>query len=474
MSAYRLFLFPPSLLAGCVLPLMLLVLLPRAAFADLQPSTEQFAYGMPVESGGESPVQTILLPPLVYQAVQSTELADVRVFNAKGEVVPHAIRTVERKVGEEHDREPLPLFPLRGPRSGADLSLWVVRSEAGTILSLRQGKNVRQPVQGYLIDASQLQRPLRELLLVWAPQKQGFLTHVRVEGSSDLTHWHVVGEDAVVAQLSYRGHQLHRDRVPLRRSTSRYLRLTWSGSLPVTLTDIYGEVIPSPSEPQRHTITVDAQRVEPGLFTFDVGGPLPLDRVSLHLPQENTLVEAALESAHDPQGPWTHRYRGTLYRVQEQGHTWSTPPLHVRPARHRYWRLRVMAKGGGLGEGLPVMEGEWLSEQLMFVARGEAPYLLAYGSATVEAGAFGAADILSLAPGKSAEELEQFTADLGEQRELGGLTALRPPPAPIPWTRWLLWVLLIGGVGALGVMAHRLLQQVGGPEPHEPPPSIDG
>src|SRR5688572_11554747 len=97
-----------------------------SALAAESPNPRQFAYGMPIQGVDEEPVQTVLLPPPVYQGVVSGDLHDLRVFNGQSEQVPHAIRTLDRAEQTDERRwMALPFFPLPGDLwTAADLSVW--------------------------------------------------------------------------------------------------------------------------------------------------------------------------------------------------------------------------------------------------------------------------------------------------------------------------------------------------------------
>jgi len=66
-----------------------LLLVPALAGAE-QP--RDFAYGIPLRTSGQDALQQLEVPRAVYEGVVRADLGDLRVFNAAGEVVPHAFR----------------------------------------------------------------------------------------------------------------------------------------------------------------------------------------------------------------------------------------------------------------------------------------------------------------------------------------------------------------------------------------------
>jgi len=97
--------------------------------------------------------------------------------------------------------------------------------------------------------------------------------------------------------------------------------------------------------------------------------------------------------------------------------------------------------------------------QLHFLARGEPPFVLAFGS---YAAAAGQGQINALLARIDEEKSDTFVgeAHAGKMITLGGNERLQTPPAPFPWQRVLLWSVLVIGVFVLGTMAWRLGKQM--------------
>jgi len=57
---------------------------------------QDFAYAVPLQFEGQDALYQATLPLSVYQNTVRSDLGDLRVFNAQGEVVPHMLRQPER------------------------------------------------------------------------------------------------------------------------------------------------------------------------------------------------------------------------------------------------------------------------------------------------------------------------------------------------------------------------------------------
>jgi hypothetical protein len=164
-----------------------------------------------------------------------------------------------------------------------------------------------------------------------------------------------------------------------------------------------------------------------------------------------------------------------VYRLQRDGATVTSPDLQVPPSADRQWLVRVDPRGGGLGAGGVALELGWIPHELVFAARGEAPFILAFGDSRARPEALPVATVV---PGyKKDEELTARRATIGE------VTLARPSKGflsdPAAWIRaafesgdartWLLWLVLGAGVLAVAWMALRLLRELGGKAPPRPP-----
>jgi hypothetical protein len=442
---------------GCA---VLLWVAPLAAAQGLQP--DDFARGLRLALTGEGPVHAVALPPEVYRVVTRDDLGDLRVFNGGGEELPHAIaRSGAAPAGRPPERA-LPLFPLRGrsAEEATGLTIEVTRAPSGAITHVTtpraSGADAR-PLQAYLVDAIGLDLPIAGLRLAWADTTSDFVARVVPEWSDDLARWHPWGPPVTLAHLRYAGNRLQRSELPLPPRRVRYVRLSWPEGGPLPALDSLTALPALPEEPVRQWARLEASSPEAHRFLFDQEGVLPVDRVRFELPQPNTLARVELESAPSPTGPWQRRYQGLAYRLRVEGTDVVAPPISTPRTTDRYWRLRADPAGGGLGAEAPALELGWVPERLLFVARGEGPYTLAFGSARALPSAFASEDLVQRVPGR--EGSGSVATSEGDSFELGGPQRLTRE-REVPWTQVLLWGVLLLGVGVLLAMTIRLLRQV--------------
>ena len=125
----------------------------------------------------------------------------------------------------------------------------------------------------------------------------------------------------------------------------------------------------------------------PATYVFDLGGAFPVDRIALDLPELNSVAPAQVYSRAGPEGrgePWARP--SSIDWSKQDGDETTSPPLPVATLPARYWRFRVDPRSGGLGSKPPPLTALWMPQEIVFAARGDAPFALAYGSAQAQAG----------------------------------------------------------------------------------------
>lgn len=438
-----------------VISLLLGLALPPATAAE-RPT--DFATGMALELSEGQPFHRVELP-LAVLAQARPDLADVRIFNGAGDALPYAFASSQAPQLAASPPASVPRFPLKN--AGAVNAGLDVKIEAdGRLISLRSQATTATPaVAAWLFDLSALQQPAEALLLDWAAPADGFSTTVRVEASDDLRDWRPLAE-APLLDLRFGGQVLQQKRVDFSATRYRYLRLAGAAALP-PLTGSAVVTLPAQAvAPQRWLEVTGRPGEQAGDYVFDLGARLFATRVELRLPQVNTVAPVEWQVRERQRDEWRSVARSTAWRLQRGGADLHSPALETGAVPGRYWRLRVDPRGGGLGAGNPVLRLAWTPTQLVFLARGHAPFMLAFGNRDARPAPL---PLASLIPGyRPGMEAALPLAQAGRMVTLGGRNAPAPgledrPPAD--WKRWLLWGVLLTGVGMLALMARALARR---------------
>ncbi|MFZ5875501.1 MAG: DUF3999 domain-containing protein [Nitrospirota bacterium] len=448
--------------------LALVIALGATAYAETV-TPRDFAYGFSLKTDGDGAIYRLALPEEVYRSATRTDLGDVRVFNGAGEWVPHTIGTAPDDPDPMREEMTLPLFPVweTGDRGRPRLELDVRTDEKGAIVRVQE-QAPREPasrIGGYLLDASAVSNSIDGIRLAWTQTNESVATKIRVDGSDDLTYWRSLVEQATVADLRYEGKSLEQRTVAVHSTGAKYLRLTWAeGSPSLLLTEVWAILAP----PQRTTprrwsfLTASGGEAEPIGYVFGNAGALPVDRIRIRLRQPNTLIQGTLQSRPDDKSPWHVRHKGLFYHVTVDGLTVESDPATIPLTRDRYWRLELNGESPDPGDLQPTLELGWVPQNVYFLANGQEPFMLAFGSAAVgPAGRPVDALLNALRDEHKRALIKEAHAD--GRADLGGADMLKPPPPPLPWKEWLLWSVLAAGVFILSALAWRLYRDMNRP-----------
>ena len=433
------------------------------------PRQEDFAFGVAVRPGTDAPLYRVRLPLSVYRGVTRPDLGDLRVFNAGGALVPHELWSPPDEEEVERRVVPSRVFPLV-EATPEELSAVRVQIESGaerTSVSLAPGP-APSGVAAYLLDPGPLDPTFlaERLVLHWEEPddpKGGFVRKVLVEESDDLSSWRTLAS-SVVADLRRDGERLRRNEIPLPSRAARYLRLTsHDGRIPMTLTRVDLVVSSKTQLVETLWLEVPDLRSEKDGLHFETPGPLLVEKVEVLPSERNTWTEVQLFSRPDPEREWARRGGGAVYRFEVDRDELAETGLDVKGTRDRYWKLTTDETRGGFGANAPAVRVGFRPDDVVFVARGEPPFEIAYGSVRVgpPRPAKESLRALTWSAGPAADRLLPSTdVSLDPPHTLAGERALRAPLVP-DWKRFVLWGVLVAASLALLLTARAALRDPG-------------
>ena len=443
--------------------------------ATRSPVPQDFAYGMKFETTGRVAAYRSALPADVYRGVVRPDLADMAVFNGRGEVVPHVLQLPRRHSALTRAPVALPVFPIHGNDSKAMEAVRVTIETAGAKIHVdapaasaspgslgASGSTVAfgttsgpgvpgRPIVSYVLDGRALETAIAGMVIGWPENAADFAGRLKVEGSDDLAYWQTLVEGAPIANLSAGESRLVERRIETRLTRSRFWRLSWVGEqAPFEITSVTAEPADDWREIGRPSLVFEGVAVagKPGEFEFDIGSQLPVDRVNVELPEVNSVAEVELLARAGPKSAWLPVTRRGFYRLQSAIGDLVNGEVSIAPTSDRYWLARVDLRGNGLGSGKPKLRIAWPPHEVVFLARGGGPYTLAFGSASTTASM---GRIPALPTGAAV-----LYAPLGKQETLGGESRRTVTADTFPTKSTVLWAVLALGVALLAYMALHL------------------
>jgi hypothetical protein len=441
----------------------LVAALPNVALAAT-PRLDDYARGVAIDAPSQRPIVQLELPDNAYRALTTDDASDLRVFNADGMPVPHALCAASSRPPPSISHEPLPTYRLQDlPQIAEDGTRVEVQTPSGAQISVQGGQ--RTDAQGrrasaYVIDARGVADELRAVQFDWSSPDGASEVRVSIQASEDLDRWRTLVASTTLVQLTGE-QQLRRHRVSIPQAKYQYLRVERvDRGPPLRLDAVIAErVTPQPPiEPVWFTANA-AGAPEPDVREFETGRRAPIAFARLTPTQENMSLHVAIESRANPDAPWIQRWRGEVFAILTETERRISPPAQFAPTTDAHWRVRLTKSGDAFYQP-PVLELGYRPARLRFLAQGAAPYTLAFGSRRAEPAPARGCD--SLLGNLSEAEVTANIDDgfVGAERELGGENALRPLPKPTPLRQIILWSVLVLGVGVVVAMALSLLRRV--------------
>ncbi|VVP98164.1 hypothetical protein PS918_03901 [Pseudomonas fluorescens] len=434
-----------------------------ALAASAQEKPADFATQLPLSVSGEGPWYRLELPLAAQLNARQTDLGDVRVFNAVGDVQAYALARQAAQTDDNRTLTDVKWFPLYTSADATERAPSVrVQSRAnGTLVEVQPSSQLEageEELRGWLLDASGIKAPLQQLILDWTSERDGF-QRFTIEASDDLQHWQSWGEGQV-ARLTFADERVEQHEVGLPGQSARYLRLLWSTpkSAPIlTSAQLQSASSRSLPLPLVWSQALAGSSVKAGEYIWQLPMGVSVERVQIDLDQPNSLAPVMLAGRRDSSLPWQPLSSGLLYRLTQSGQDVVQNELQVSGQTVQQLRLTVDERGGGLGAQAPALKFAVRATHLVFLARGPGPYTLALGNATVKAANL---PLSTLIPDYSPQKL----ATLGRASLDGGVVVapVATPvqtPAGTDWKTFGLWAVLLLSVLFLAAMAFSLLRK---------------
>jgi hypothetical protein len=444
--------------------------LPLAAPAQTPVKPDSFAVhttiNLPANGG---PFYKLSLPLPVYQSIQREDLGDLRVFNAQGEAVPYTLlRPVDTPESKE-ERQTVPLFPITQKQEAsapAEVALEVQRKSDGTLVAVNKSKGDKSlAVVGAVIDISQVHDGAHALHLQAQPPATPF--HVlTIETSDDLQAWHLLAGEVQWIHLQQGGQTIDKDTFEFDGKAGKYLRLLWQD--PTDAPAITGAEVLSRHNAAVDTHTIWTEALQPShsennRYDFALAGKLPLEQLRISLPQVNTLAPMQVQRYLPPapnrqQGTWETIMQSVVYRLQSPKGDVLSPDLVLDAAPAPQLRLVFDASGGGIGNAAPNLQIGFVPQTLVFLARGNGPFTLNWGAASVTQAEMPAATLLPNY--RDDQEVAATVATLEPIAAMSSAGPVAAVPVEAGKSKGLLWVILGVGLLVLVGMVVMLLKQM--------------
>lgn len=450
--------------------LTLLILLLSSPKIILALTEHDFAYIAETQTSMDTPYYELEIPAVVYESITRPDLGDLRVLNGDGQVVPHGLRAAAMKRSDSTQTINMPFFPLyqQTGQATTDLHLNIKRNNQGEVINIHSRlpkDNKDNRLSGYLLDLRQWNKPISQLKINWKNTDNAtFIRKLNISKSADLERWSAVAHGKTLVNMSYQNHQLVENTINLTMPKTNYLRLVFDDNKPGLEVESI-EVTHSQSSFEKHqnwkSVSIKPSSVA-GEYMFDYSLKSLARQLDIKLPENNTVVRVQVLSRATEQQTWQHRGSTLLYRLTVSGADIDKTKINVSANSDAHWLLRFDQQGGGIGSGLPKVKLAWQPQQLVFVARGQPPYRVVWGSTRVKPVNINANQLLPNTLNNSASDTSMISPALllSDTKRTVNKHALMPKEKEINWRQWILWIVLVTAAAMLVWMAMRLMKKM--------------
>lgn len=456
--------------------------LAQAAAQDPQP--REFAWRGTLEVPAQAALVRVPVPGDALARLQSPAAADLRVFDGQAQPVPFALGTPAKTADPPRTAtaafRALPLYAAKegapAPRGAVQVrvddggqrqSVWVQVAPARTDAATAAPAPRR--LASALFDTRAQKDPIAALV-VKAQLPANVPVRIGASTSPDLAQWTPVALKGRIYRFEGEGSPAN-DTLELHAPLAlegRYLRLEWSGQEGVQVDSVQALLPSAEAKMPKPGVALPAPHADgTQALEWQLGFATPVAALELVAGKPNTLLPVRILGRNQASEPWRTLGHTVVYRLGAgDQETTSSPAVLQRPSVR--W-LRVEATHGMRldGAGLEARV-QFDPVELVFVAGGSAPYVLAAGRASTASAALPLGMLAATTPRK--------IPDLPAARVV---SMQADPAAPAPaWARWMprgvdsksagLWLVLALGVLVLGAVAWSLLRQLDRAKPREP------
>jgi hypothetical protein len=344
-------------------------------------------------------VLSFTLPEEVYRGLELPSFQDLCVFDAGGTPVPFQLRPPQRASQELEVEINIPYFIWQSekPEAATPGSMDVEIDTRGGIVRVKgQRARVTEPGSfSYLLDLQDFfdscaapvapdgqtfsSADLREQVIRLLPQgNQPLMLSVTMKTSADLDSWVDIGKAQMLVRARQGDMTLQRDTLNLPKTARRYLLLQFAASDVLMSTFSARAVFDKTTQASRETVIDGILTRDKRTVSYLLPGRFPVSALSFDLPQAD-MMAVRLMGGDDSNNLHNQYGSGFIYRLEKDGATVSGEVFPINYS-WRYWDLRAF--GDIPFAAAPQMRVHWQPWELLFLARGKAPWTLAFGRST--------------------------------------------------------------------------------------------
>lgn len=418
-----------------------------------------FAEGVVLNTGPQ-PLQELQIPDQVYSKATQWNLADVRVFNANGEAVPHAFcaSTVsEKAVGTAS----VPVFGVDAAHSDntshSNITLHTPDGVSLTVDSTADKQGYPYRNASYVLDLRKIDHDINALKLNWLLPTGTSETTLSVLGSNDLSHWQLITSNGKLFRAIADQRMLELSRIEFAPQHYQYLRIEPSAnSLTINGAEVEYTSQVTKLAPVWYSAGAPHGAEDPHELRYENSRRVPVTMLRVTPHAENSSMHVTVQSRDRNDHAWQTQWSGEVFDVHFNNQNRRNDDISIGGTAAREWRLLFDDKVDA-PTSAPSFELGYIPSRLRFIVQGATPFTLAYGNARVTTQTARQCD--DLFSGMNVGDKQQMLgiATVGATQLFAGKEAL-VIKKKIPTRTLVLWLVLLSGAAIIMKIAFTMLK----------------
>ena len=320
-------------------------------------------------TGNAGSLLSLTIPETVYRGLKRPDLGDLRVYDAAGNPVSFLVRKVQGTM-ETLPEKTVPVFSWdKNTRRFNAPGIEINTSELAVTITGQRGEE-RDNV--YLADLSGLETAPSKLILDFE-KSEFFNALLNIRSSDDLVQWNSYGKIQTAAFYNSPGTDRNEFDIP----SGRYLLLNFEGKVPAINSGIV-RFDPAEIPVLGETFFQGTKNADGKKILYHTGGCFPAAKIKFILSQPDSIRVIVRENNKNTEY-WSSVGETIIYRIETPGKETSMSGAFLTTGfSGPYWEIEAL--GELIFTEIPVLSLIWETKELVFLARGEGPWVLAYGN----------------------------------------------------------------------------------------------
>ncbi|MDF1879743.1 DUF3999 family protein [Sulfurimonas sp. MAG313] len=401
---------------------------------------DDFAYVKSIITNTERGLIKVKLTPEIYSKLVHNNLSDMAVFDANGHIMPQQLSGISstQKLSKIQD---VPFIKFSVLKKSKEQQL---RFEyKGAIINMHDTKE--ESSHDYIVDLRQIHKEVQTLYLQSNLSK--YMIAMDVQCSNDLQGWKTLKAEAIIASLDFQDSRLTQNSIDLPLTSCKYLRLRTQDVFPLTKVEVRTYAKKTKVITEHEPLIF--KRVDNSL-EFTLSKNINLEKLHFNLEEGEHYYKLSILAKNKGDEDFRLLKHANIYNIQYQG---KKLQKHFIQFDSEYDFYKIKAQSSSYLPTQLTLSYEYQRQDLYFLAQGQGPYLLAFGSYEARINSTNLEYLL-----EGAQSLKEVT--LGKTKLLGGEKRLYMKKIERPIQSYLVWMFLVFGVCLLVFISYRLAKQL--------------